>query len=178
MDVKTMKAELNGIMDVFQKPFAAKGLMFNYNIPFLNSIFEKVLFVQMKRDPVTNIASVLEARIRQLGSENDWYSFKIPEYDLLKDFDPITQCAGQVLAINRAVSAGLEDVSENRKLVVQYEEFCEAPHIIFKKLLKKLGAEENKIYKGPLKFTISRKGNIARKADIIKSLKLFDSESL
>jgi hypothetical protein len=34
MDVKGMLAELTGIMDVFGKPFAAKGMLFNYNIPF------------------------------------------------------------------------------------------------------------------------------------------------
>jgi len=32
----------------------------------------------------------------QFGSENEWYSFKIPEYLQLKDLDPITEVAGQV----------------------------------------------------------------------------------
>ena len=70
MDTRTMLAELAGMVEVFQKPFAAKGLLFNYNIPFLNSVLDKVVFVQIKRDPVTNVASVLEARKRQLGSED------------------------------------------------------------------------------------------------------------
>ena len=64
MDVTTMKAELIGMMDVFQKPFVAKGMLFNYNIPFLNSVFEKALFIQIKRDPVSNVASMLQARKR------------------------------------------------------------------------------------------------------------------
>jgi len=35
MDIRTMLAELAGMMQVFQKPFAAKGMLFNYNIPFI-----------------------------------------------------------------------------------------------------------------------------------------------
>jgi hypothetical protein len=123
MDTRTLRAELAGMMDVFQKPFAAKGMLFNYNIPFLDSVLDKVLFVQIKRDPVANAASVLEARKRQLGSEAAWYSFLIPEYEELRNLDPISQAAGQVHFINRAVSNGLSTVAENRKLVIDYEEF-------------------------------------------------------
>ena len=81
---------------MFQKPFAAKALMFNYNIPFFDSIFERILFVQVRRDEVTNAASVLDARRKQFGSEDVWYSFKIPEYDKLKVMSPVEQVAGQV----------------------------------------------------------------------------------
>lgn len=156
MDIKTMRVELIGMMDVLEKPFAAKGMLFNYNIPFLDSIFEKILFVQIKRDAHTNVESVLEARKRQLGSESDWYSFKIPEYQQLKDMDPITQVCGQVHYINKAVDKGLEAVDESRKLVVQYEDFCINPEHFFHELVEKLGVNAA-TYNGPPKFTLSQK---------------------
>lgn len=156
MDIKTLRAELIGMMGVLEKPFAAKGMLFNYNIPFLDSIFEKILFVQIKRDSVTNVASVLEARKRQLGNETDWYSFKIPEYQQLKELDPITQVCGQVHYINKAVTEGLETVDESRKLVVQYEDFCINPEHFFYELVEKLGVDAAK-YNGPSKFTLSQK---------------------
>lgn len=154
-DSKTMLAELAGVMKVFQKPFAAKGMLFNYNIPFLDSIFNKVLFVQLKRDPVANVASVLEARKRQLGSEKAWYSFKIPEYEQLKDANPITQAAGQVHYINKAVAQGISIVDESRRLVVEYEEFCTNPRKVFDELTTKLGLSGCH-YLGAEKFHISR----------------------
>jgi len=154
MDINTLRAELIGMMEVFQQPFAAKGMLFNYNISFLDSIFEKILFVQLKRDPVTNVASVLEARKRQLGSESDWYSFKIPEYQQLKDMDPVTQVCGQIHYINQAVDNGLKNVDESRKLVVQYEDFCINPECCFNELTKKLALQETK-YNGPSKFTLN-----------------------
>jgi len=139
IDVLTMTAELVGIMDVFEKPFAAKGMLFNYNISFLDSIFDKVLFVQMIRDPVANVASVLKARKRQFGNVESWYSFEIPEYDELKHFEPISQVSAQVACINRAVTKGLEQVASERKITVVYEEFCQDPAKVHAQLINRLG---------------------------------------
>lgn len=161
MDTKTMLAELTGVMDVFQKPFAAKGMLFNYNIPFLDLVFEKVLFVQIKRDPVANVASVLGARKRQLGSEADWYSFKIPEYEHLKDLDPVRQAAGQIYYINKAVSKGINGVSEERKLVINYESFCADPEECYFNLCDKLHMRE-RAYSGPRAFLPSSTADKSR----------------
>jgi len=174
MDTRTMLAELAGMMDVFQKPFAAKGMLFNYNIPFLDSILDKVLFVQIKRDPVTNVASVLDARKRQLGSEAEWYSFRIPEYEQLKSLDAIVQAAGQVHYINQAVSTGIDAVAESRKLIVQYEEFCHSPRTVFDGLAEKLGSSVvYGGYQGPEKFNLGRDANVMRGAEIEKALSGF-----
>jgi hypothetical protein len=163
MDTRTMLAELAGMMDVFQKPFAAKGMLFNYNIPFLDSILDKVLFVQIKREPLTNVASVLEARKRQLGDEAAWYSFKIPEYEQLKGLDPVKQSAGQIHYINKAVTKGLVNVNESRKLVVQYEDFCASPKSVFEALTAKIG-KLGSDYNGPASFDVTRKVNANTRA--------------
>jgi hypothetical protein len=155
-DSKTMLAELAGIMDVFGKPFAAKGMLFNYNIGYLNEILKKVIFVQIRRDPIANVQSVLLARERQLGGRKKWYSFDIPEYEELKDLDPVLQAAGQVACINRAVEQGLAAVTVERKIIVQYEQFCEKPESVFNDLAEKLniqGYAVNTPYTGAGKFS-------------------------
>ncbi len=178
MDTKTMMAELAGMMEIFKRPFAAKAMLFNYNIPFLDSIFEKVLFVRLKRDPLTNVASVLEARKRQLGSESEWYSFKIPEYERLQGLDSITQATGQVYYINKAVSDGIAKLAHHRKLVVQYEDFCVKPHSVFLQLLDKLGKENSRLYTGPEKFEITRGGKIPQEAEISHAISIFEAMSV
>lgn len=145
-------------MLVLQKSFAAKGMLFNYNIPFLDTVFDKVLFVHVRRDPVANIASVLDARRRQLGSEEAWYSFKIAEYEELKALDPISQVAGQVHHIKRAVSSGMGGVAEQRKLVVQYEDFCAAPERVFESLCEKIGLK-GAAYQGQDSFKVTQRRN-------------------
>jgi len=155
MDMGTMLAELNGVMEVSDKPFAAKGMLFNYNIPYLDSQFDKVLFIQIKRDIETNVASVLDARKRQLGSEEAWYSFDIPEKEELMRLGPKEQAMGQVIAINNAVDRGLAHVDESRKMVVQYEDFCGKPKRFFAEMVSKVGFEDI-AYNGPEKFNITR----------------------
>ncbi|WP_202982143.1 MULTISPECIES: sulfotransferase [unclassified Pseudomonas] len=156
MDVQTMLSELSGMTEVFQKPFAAKGMLFNYNIPFLDSVLKNVLFVHIVRNEVSNAESVLEARKRQLGDERQWYSFDIPEKEQLMQLSPFEQAVGQVRAINQAVEAGLSNVADARKMVVQYEDFCNAPEKYFEELTSKLnitGAQ----YTGDKKFEVTRK---------------------
>lgn len=172
MDTRTMLAELAGIMNVFQRPFAAKGMLFNYNIPFLDTVFDKALFVQIKRDPVSNVASVLDARKRQLGSESAWYSFMIREYPHLQELDPVSQVAGQVHYINKAVSAGIAEVSESRRLVVDYERFCARPAETFGNLCQKLQVP-SKPYRGPDSFEASRHQSDERRKAIEDALGRF-----
>lgn len=163
VDRKRLSQELTGIMEVLEKPFAAKAMLFNYNIPFLDEIFDKVVFVHMKREEAANAASALDARKRQLGSEDAWYSFIIPEYEALKNLEPVRQVVGQIRAINRAAEKGLEKVAASRKLTVQYESFCSSPKKVFKQLndrLSQQGMENHTTYTGPNFFTPSRTKNI------------------
>jgi LPS sulfotransferase NodH len=176
MDTRTMLAELAGMMQVFQKPFAAKGMLFNYNIAFLDSVFDKVLFVHVRRDPVANVASVLDARKRQFGSEEAWYSFRIPECEELRALDPISQVAGQVHYINRAVTRGLEGVAEARKLVIQYERFCEDPATHFKEMTCTLGMQDHS-YSGPDTFVRARSGGSTQVNAISAACAQFESNN-
>ena len=174
VDQSTLRSELTALTRVFDKPFALKAMILNYNIPFLDAIFEKAVFVQLRRDPVTNIASVLDARKRQLGSREQWYSFKIPEYPQLKDLDAISQATGQVVSIDNAVTKGMGSLNEAKKLVVQYEEFCEKPSLVFRELLEKLGIDEaQNSYDGPERFKISRSADLADRDAIKSALETF-----
>ncbi len=145
MDVQTLSAEFAGIMDVFRKPFLLKAMLFNYNIPFLNKIFDKVIFIRLVRDPISNIASMLDARKKQNGNIEQWYSFNIPEYEQLKDLAPREQVAGQVYYVNKAIDEGLDGVAGQNKMTVRYEEFCKNPEPVYRELVAKLGQHGYKV---------------------------------
>jgi len=173
-DTKTLVAEFAGMMDVFQKPMALKAMILNYNIDFLDQLFEKAIFIHMKRDPLTNIASVLNARERQLGGIEQWYSFKIPEYNELKNLNPYEQVAGQIHYMNKAVKKGLAGVTEYKKITVNYEEFCENPRATYDILCKKLkenGYNTSETYKEQEAFTISREK--VDNENILNAFKIF-----
>jgi hypothetical protein len=145
--------ELVGLTKILGKPFALKAMILNYNIAFLDAIFERALFVQLRREPVANVASILAARERQLGSKTAWYSFKIPEYPQLKELDPIMQAAGQLHYINSAVQKGIRAVTDARKLVVDYEDLCQRPRDVMELLFDKLGIRDYR-YEGPTDFPV------------------------
>ena len=124
VDTCMLKKELLGVSNVFQKAFAIKAMILNYNIAFLNKIFNNSFFIRVKRDPLTAIESVLEARERQYGDKNEWFSFRIPEYNLLKNYcDPLKEAAGQIIYTNLAIDRGLKSVNINRKMIVQYNTY-------------------------------------------------------
>lgn len=175
VDTDILKSELAGITNVFKKPFALKGMIFNYNIDFLNRLFNKAIFIYTKREPLSNIESALESRKKQFGNIESWYSFKIPEYDELIKMNPYEQVAGQIHYINKAVETGLKDIPDEKKIVVNYEEFCENPNLIYNELQKKLalhGVSIDDKYISKKNFSVTRK-NIINK-DILQAYKKFN----
>lgn len=139
VDVVTLKKEMWGISQTFDKPLALKGMICNYNIGFLNEIFSKALFIWIQRDITKNTQSVLEARRRQYGTDKVWYSFMIPEYEeLIKIQNMEEQVRQQIICINRAIENGLQKVSDNKKLCIKYEEFCASPANVYQEIYVKL----------------------------------------
>ncbi|WP_435103949.1 sulfotransferase [Arhodomonas sp. AD133] len=138
-----LRDELNALANIFAKPFALKAMIMNQMIPALSARFENALFVHIHRDPVFNIQSVLEARHRQYGGFDTWYSFRIREYPQLEHLSPLESVAGQVAAINRSIALGVQSVPERRRIDIPYEDFCANPNAHFERLkasLELLGA--------------------------------------
>lgn len=152
-----LRDELNALANIFEKPFAMKGMIMNQNIPELAEQFKKSLFIWIKRDPVFNIQSALEARKRQYGDINTWYSFKIKEYDDLKSLPPLESVAGQIAAINKSIEQDLLSLSVDNKLTIDYKDFCERPEYYYELIKNKvMNMAEGKVewlsYQGEKKF--------------------------
>lgn len=175
VDTDTLKKEVVGLGQLFQKPFAMKAMILNYNIPFLASVFPEAIFIQLRRDPVTNVASVLEARRRQYGREDVWYSFKIPEYETLAEMPPLPQCAGQIHFNNLAISKAMQKIEECRRMVVDYENFCERPEHYYDQLAAKLTENDLPRYTGRSSFSHARSVTTDRKLEIEQALASFSS---
>ena len=159
VDKSRLVGEFAGLTSIFDKPFAIKALKHNFNVSFLSSLFNKAIFVRIHRDPASNVASVIDARKRQFGSVDPWYSFKVPEYESLVKLPPMDQVVGQVESINRALDAGFSIIPEHRKVDVCYEKFCENPSAAYKELADKVngfGAYLPDSYEGEASFAVTR----------------------
>ncbi|MFE8073399.1 sulfotransferase [Marinobacteraceae bacterium S3BR75-40.1] len=153
-DLDGLRDELNALANIFQKPFAMKAMIMNQNIAQLAEQFDKALFLWIRRPPVFNIQSALEARKRQHGDMRQWYSFKIREYPELKDLEPLESVAGQIAATNCSIERAMTSLPEVNKLVIHYEEFCQDPERAYHDVvshIERLHGERQKIwpsYKG------------------------------
>ncbi|MEJ2697618.1 MAG: sulfotransferase [Candidatus Sulfobium sp.] len=183
MDSKRFLAELAAIESIFDKPFVMKGLILQFNIPFLASMFEKVLFVFTRRNPLYNIQSLLGARIKFYGTIDKWYSAKPKEYEMLKDMAPYEQVAGQVYYTNREIEGELGKLEQSRSLEVRYEEFCENPLRTFGQIADKLSAQGYEIdssYTGPGSFKAANELTLSGEElkRVMKAYKEFSGEEL
>jgi len=133
-----LRDELNALSNIFEKPFALKGLIINQNIPPIAEQFNHGIFIWIRRDPVFNIQSALQARKEQLGDMSKWYSFKIKEYPELADLEPLESVTRQIIAINHSVAEGLAGLPEVNKIIIDYEDFCQRPQHYYEEIVKRL----------------------------------------
>jgi len=158
--------ELAALERAFSRPLAMKAMIANWNIPVLDALFDRAVFVHVRRDPLYSAQSLLEARERFFGDRRRWYSFKPPQFNKLELLDPIEQVAGQVMLTRRAIDKGLEGIAEDRRLEVEYEAFCADPTGLFTTLRRCLARQEFDMqpdYHGPRAFPTCNKWRLGER---------------
>ncbi|ETX01463.1 MAG: hypothetical protein ETSY1_07350 [Candidatus Entotheonella factor] len=127
--IDEMRSMIAGFVAVSGKPFLNKNPRHSMRLQLLSNAFPKALFVVLKRESLYVAQSLYVARIRERPRPNpndDWWGTRPKEYMQLKDADPMTQAVGQTKAIERELSAQLQDFS-SRYIEVDYQEMCQNP---------------------------------------------------
>lgn len=127
IDVIGLRKGIAAIESVFNKPFAAKAFMLQYNLDWLIRAFPSCIVVYLKREPLFVMQSILRAREIHYGDRQHWWSVKPKEYKFLKEMDFYHQIAGQVYYTDKSIEAQLNDRYKINKLLISYEEFLRAP---------------------------------------------------
>lgn len=159
IDTHAFLTGLAGLEAALSAPIATKGMILNWNLPFLDKVLPHALFINVERDPFYNAQSLLQARERFFGDRKRWYSFKPPEYDLLSNEPPLSQVVGQIYYNRTGVQDGLAAVEKSRKLSIDYSAFCANPKHVMSLIIKKFaeqGFDLEDHYSGPSSFKESR----------------------
>jgi hypothetical protein len=149
-------SELAALESELEKPLVFKGMMFNWNVEFLNEIFDNALFINLRRNYLHNMDDIFYARKSFFGDTNKWYSFKPPEYSVLKSKNPEAQVAGQVVYTDRYIREQFKRIPLEKYLNIEYEELCINPAKIYKSILDKFvcqGCALSSNYVGVKNFT-------------------------
>lgn len=148
-------SELAALEHAFKKPLLFKGMILNRNLSYLNRLIRPALFLHIRREDLRNMESLYHARVDYFGTAEKWYSFKPPEYPILKEMTVYEQLAGQVLLTNRAIENQFAEFPERNRLTIHYEELCRNPEKIYREILNKMERLGNPIrqpYHGPVSF--------------------------
>lgn len=158
IDVPGFRAGVASIEAAFDKPFATKGIILQYNLRCLLRIFPKLLVIHTRRHPFYNIQSLLKARRSYFGDERTWFSVKPPEYPQLRDLSPVEQVAGQVYHTQHGIDQELALMPAEHGLIVDHEAFCADPGAFHARLAEKLevlGHRMDTAYAGPGHFDVN-----------------------
>lgn len=159
-DLTGLRDELNGLANIFGRPFALKAMIMNQNLLPLNAQFSKAVFLRMSRSPTLNIQSALRARLRQTGDMRSWYSFKIREFPDLVTLDPLQSVAGQIAATTLALEHARSEIPPEKWIDISYETLCDRPAEVYEQISAAVrahsGAESFHAYTGPQRFDATR----------------------
>jgi len=154
-DTDRMRRDLASIEHALGKPFVTKGFMLQFNMAYFHAAIPELFFLNVQRQAVFVMQSLLLGRETYYGSRYVWYSVKPREYDRLKTMDLWHQIAGQVYFTERAIGRGLEGVAPTHQLTVRYEDLCSDPGRIYDQIVRKyaqLGCELDRPCHGPKTF--------------------------
>jgi hypothetical protein len=160
VDTDRFRRELAAWEEVRDLPLLMKGLILDWNLPWLAATLPETVFVFVRRDPFFTMQSLLSARREFSGDEDRWYGFRPPTYPEVAGRSAAEQVAVQVHDTETAVRRGLADVEPDRRLEITYEELCSDPAWLYERLVVKLerrGYRRARSYEGPVRFPASAK---------------------
>jgi len=182
VDVEGFRKGVAALEKGLSKPFAAKGMILQYNLPLLYRIFPKALFLFVRRDPLSNIRSLLAARERHTGDRSIWFSVKPPGWEALRELSPERQVAGQVLLTNRHIERSLQELPAENHLSFDYEDLCKDPACWLARVIEKAGQlgvvpHSGITTPGPFEVTNNPKGkDFSGKREIEAAISWFHSQ--
>ena len=80
------------------------------------------MFLYVKREPFYVIQSILESRMLQYGSEDNWWSIRPSFYKKLQNLTNVEQVAIQVIYTQNRIEEQLKTVSKDRFVEINYED--------------------------------------------------------
>jgi LPS sulfotransferase NodH len=147
--------ELAAVEAVFNKPFVMKGIIANWNVPLMNSLFKQILFIHVRRNPIHQMYSILKARERFRGDRKLWWGFKPPEFESRVFHSTEAEIAAQVFFTRHALRYAFDQIPAERWLEVDYEAFCQQPTLVYRQITERLEAQNYPItqtYAGPERY--------------------------
>lgn len=131
IDAEGLRHGLAELEQAFRKPFAAKAILFQYDLPLIAGLLPRSLFLYTRRDPTKNAISLLRAREAYWGRVDRWFSVKPPGTARLLGAPATVQVAGQILGTEVSLRKAAATIGPDRFLAFDHEAFCDDPEPVW-----------------------------------------------
>ncbi len=131
-----LQRSLANMQHHFGKAMVFKNIFGAYHPGKLEDILRKVLYVYIERDPLDVGVSIMNARMKYYNDPSLWWSYMPPEYETIKDLNPIGQIAGQIYYLKQYY----ETITSEREnsLHIHYDELTQNPKDVLKRVRVKV----------------------------------------
>ncbi|RXK03735.1 hypothetical protein CRV02_00650 [Arcobacter sp. CECT 8989] len=159
-----LSKKINQLSNIYQQSLVYKPLdLFFPVLENLENFNKKSFFIYIDRNELDIGMSILKARQINNKNINDWWSSYPLENDYIKikNMDPFTQIAGQIFFLKRHFFKLLDNIPEDRLIIISYEKLCSDPYNTLNSIITKINKiNENKlsIINKPKEF-VKRKHN-------------------
>ncbi len=133
-DWEKLATILNNISHVYGGPFLHKNILCNWHAAKLAQLLPNAIFVVASRDQIDTASSLLGMRQNMLGDWQKWMSAKPAAFDFLEAMDVYHQVVGQVYFLQQELDEQLEQISSDRVLRVDLQEFCDGTEQFLRRL--------------------------------------------
>jgi len=129
LPVDEIRNTISAITALLNAPLLNKNVMHSVHIELLDELFPDCIFIEIRRDPLANIRSILRAREKKGGptERNSWWSVKPFLWEKYQASCVEKQACVQVCGLRNDIIKQMKKISPSRVHVVQYEDFCEQP---------------------------------------------------
>lgn len=145
IDWKQLSLLINNMTDAFGKPIIFKSFLLGFHANAFYNTLPKSKFIYIKRNLVDNVLSILKLRKQLNGDINIWGSIKPKQYQKLKDLSVYEQVVGQILCLESEYLNQLNNIPNNSKIIISYEEICLNPEKFLNQVQKNFLDKENNI---------------------------------
>ncbi len=139
--VQQFRQELRALMSLYDQPFFIKSDLVGLNVSFFSRLFDDIVFVVLKRDPLFVAQSIYQARVQLYGDPAVYWSTRPSNRPDRSDLSPAEQIAMQIKGVYDDVYTGLQNAGA-RYIEVQYEALCRQPRQELACILSHTGLDE------------------------------------
>jgi hypothetical protein len=107
-------------------PFVSKNVLHSVHMMALDRVFPGCLFIELNREPVDNVRSIVRARADGRWVR-PWFSVRPREWDRYRDASDVLKACAQVYYVHQNIEHDVLALGCQRRLIVDYGRLCRDP---------------------------------------------------